>query len=79
MAVSCNLVLYQVDILIVFGRHGLHARVSDLAIPWVSYNLTKESHSTIWIRLGDEDSTINDRLSVHFYSVAFLAFVSRTW
>ncbi|KAF9460328.1 P-loop containing nucleoside triphosphate hydrolase protein [Collybia nuda] len=30
----------------------------------------------IWIRLGDEDSTINDRLSVHFYSVAFLAFMS---
>jgi hypothetical protein len=30
--------------------------------------------ATIWIRLGDEASTINDRLSVHFYSVAFLAF-----
>ncbi|KAJ7930537.1 P-loop containing nucleoside triphosphate hydrolase protein [Mycena leptocephala] len=29
---------------------------------------------TIWIRLGTHDSTINDRLSVHFYSVAFLAF-----
>lgn len=32
--------------------------------------------STIWIRLGRKDSVINDRLSVHFYSVAFLAFVS---
>ncbi|KAF9000113.1 P-loop containing nucleoside triphosphate hydrolase protein [Cyathus striatus] len=32
--------------------------------------------ATIWIRLGDADSTINDRLSVHFYSVAFLAFMS---
>ncbi|KAG6847062.1 hypothetical protein H0H93_010374 [Arthromyces matolae] len=32
--------------------------------------------ATIWIRLGHRDSTINDRLSVHFYSVAFLAFMS---
>ncbi|KAF5379697.1 hypothetical protein D9615_005737 [Tricholomella constricta] len=32
--------------------------------------------ATIWIRLGHKDSTINDRLSVHFYSVAFLAFMS---
>jgi len=32
--------------------------------------------ATIWIRLGDSDSKINDRLSVHFYSVAFLAFMS---
>ncbi|RXW19949.1 hypothetical protein EST38_g5911 [Candolleomyces aberdarensis] len=32
--------------------------------------------ATIWIRLGDADSIINDRLSVHFYSVAFLAFMS---
>ncbi|KAF6743949.1 P-loop containing nucleoside triphosphate hydrolase protein [Ephemerocybe angulata] len=32
--------------------------------------------ATIWIRLGRKDSIINDRLSVHFYSVAFLAFVS---
>lgn len=31
---------------------------------------------TIWIQLGYEASTINDRLSVHFYSVAFLAFMS---
>ena len=30
--------------------------------------------ATIWIRLGRDASTINDRLSVHFYSVAFLAF-----
>lgn len=30
--------------------------------------------ATIWIRLGREAGTINDRLSVHFYSVAFLAF-----
>ncbi|KAJ7582756.1 P-loop containing nucleoside triphosphate hydrolase protein [Mycena floridula] len=32
--------------------------------------------ATIWIRLGLKDSTINDRLSVHFFSVAFLAFMS---
>ncbi|KAJ7158040.1 P-loop containing nucleoside triphosphate hydrolase protein [Mycena crocata] len=32
--------------------------------------------ATIWIQLGDADSTINDRLSVHFFSVAFLAFMS---
>ncbi|KAJ7839854.1 hypothetical protein B0H14DRAFT_2786367 [Mycena olivaceomarginata] len=32
--------------------------------------------TTIWIRLGTADSTINDRLLVHFYSVAFLAFMS---
>ncbi|KAH0585593.1 hypothetical protein H2248_008822 [Termitomyces sp. 'cryptogamus'] len=32
--------------------------------------------ATIWIHLGQKDSTINDRLSVHFYSVAFLAFMS---
>ena len=38
--------------------------------------LTHVVKSTIWIRLGDSDSKINDRLSVHFYSVAFLAFVS---
>jgi hypothetical protein len=30
--------------------------------------------ATIWIHLGTDASTINDRLSVHFYSVAFLAF-----
>lgn len=30
--------------------------------------------ATIWIRLGTEAGTINDRLSVHFYSVAFLSF-----
>lgn len=32
--------------------------------------------AVIWIRLGHKDSTINDRLSVHFYSTAFLAFMS---
>ncbi|KAF8877439.1 P-loop containing nucleoside triphosphate hydrolase protein [Infundibulicybe gibba] len=32
--------------------------------------------ATIWIRLGDSDSIINDRLSVHFFSVAFLSFMS---
>ncbi|TXT03823.1 hypothetical protein VHUM_04344 [Vanrija humicola] len=32
--------------------------------------------ATIWIRLGQSDSKINDRLSVHFFSVAFLAFMS---
>ncbi|KNZ80152.1 ABC transporter G family member 11 [Termitomyces sp. J132] len=34
------------------------------------------TYPTIWIHLGQKDSTINDRLSVHFYSVAFLAFMS---
>jgi ABC-type multidrug transport system ATPase subunit/ABC-type multidrug transport system permease subunit len=32
--------------------------------------------ATIWIRLGHSDSKINDRLAVHFFSVAFLAFMS---
>ncbi|KAJ9095315.1 hypothetical protein QFC21_005681 [Naganishia friedmannii] len=32
--------------------------------------------ATIWIHLGTDASKINDRLSVHFYSVAFLAFMS---
>jgi ABC-type multidrug transport system ATPase subunit len=32
--------------------------------------------ATIWIRLGDSDGKINDRLSVHFFAVAFLAFMS---
>jgi hypothetical protein len=32
--------------------------------------------ATIWIRLPQVDSRINDRLGVHFYSVAFLAFMS---
>ena len=32
--------------------------------------------ATIWIRLPQIDSRINDRLGVHFYSVAFLAFMS---
>jgi len=32
--------------------------------------------ATIWIKLGLADTKINDRLSVHFYSVAFLAFMS---
>jgi hypothetical protein len=30
--------------------------------------------ATIWIHLGTDARTINDRLSVHFYSVAFLSF-----
>ncbi|KAF8513122.1 P-loop containing nucleoside triphosphate hydrolase protein [Hysterangium stoloniferum] len=33
-------------------------------------------YATIWIRLGTDDSKVNDRLSVYFYSVAFLAFMS---
>ncbi|KAJ7085467.1 P-loop containing nucleoside triphosphate hydrolase protein [Mycena belliarum] len=32
--------------------------------------------ATIWVNLGTDDSTVNDRLSVHFFSVAFLAFMS---
>ncbi|KAI8836859.1 P-loop containing nucleoside triphosphate hydrolase protein [Chytridium lagenaria] len=32
--------------------------------------------ATIWVRLGTKDSTINDRMSVHFFSVAFLSFMS---
>ncbi|KAL7415076.1 P-loop containing nucleoside triphosphate hydrolase protein [Mrakia frigida] len=30
----------------------------------------------IWIRIGLDASRINDRLSVHFYAIAFLAFMS---
>jgi hypothetical protein len=30
--------------------------------------------ATIWIHLGTDARTINDRLSVQFYSVAFLSF-----
>lgn len=30
--------------------------------------------ATIWIHLGTHANKINDRLAVHFYSVAFLAF-----
>ncbi|KAJ1559347.1 hypothetical protein HK405_010982, partial [Cladochytrium tenue] len=30
----------------------------------------------IWVRLGNASSTVNDRLSVHFFSVAFLSFMS---
>ncbi|GHJ89438.1 hypothetical protein NliqN6_5840 [Naganishia liquefaciens] len=32
--------------------------------------------ATIWIHLGTNAGRINDRLAVHFYSVAFLAFMS---
>lgn len=32
--------------------------------------------ATIWVRLGNNSSTVNDRLSVHFFSVAFLSFMS---
>ncbi|KAJ9092986.1 hypothetical protein QFC20_007229 [Naganishia adeliensis] len=32
--------------------------------------------ATIWIHLGTHANKINDRLAVHFYSVAFLAFMS---
>ncbi|KAF8324153.1 P-loop containing nucleoside triphosphate hydrolase protein [Cantharellus anzutake] len=32
--------------------------------------------ATIWINLGTKDTKINDRLSVHFFSVAFLGFMS---
>jgi len=32
--------------------------------------------ATIWIRLKQTDSSIFDRLGVHFYSVAFLAIMS---
>ncbi|KAJ3186130.1 hypothetical protein HK101_009721 [Irineochytrium annulatum] len=32
--------------------------------------------ATIWVNLGTRDSTINDRLSVYFFSVAFLSFMS---
>ncbi|KAI9333162.1 P-loop containing nucleoside triphosphate hydrolase protein [Zopfochytrium polystomum] len=30
----------------------------------------------IWLKLGSNASTVNDRLSVHFFSVAFLSFMS---
>ncbi|KAF8316101.1 P-loop containing nucleoside triphosphate hydrolase protein [Clavulina sp. PMI_390] len=32
--------------------------------------------ATVWVHLGKEDTKINDRLSVHFFSVAFLGFMS---
>lgn len=32
--------------------------------------------ATIWIRLGDSSSKISDYLSVYFFSVAFLGFMS---
>lgn len=32
--------------------------------------------ATIWINLGTDSSKIQDRLSVHFFSVAFLGFMS---
>jgi len=32
--------------------------------------------ATIWVNLGTKDAKINDRLSVHFFSVAFLGFMS---
>ena len=32
--------------------------------------------ATIWIRLGTSANKIQDRLSVHFFSVAFLGFMS---
>lgn len=31
--------------------------------------------ATIWIRLAEVDTKIDDRLSVHFFSVAFLGFM----
>ncbi|KAH8922218.1 P-loop containing nucleoside triphosphate hydrolase protein [Atractiella rhizophila] len=31
---------------------------------------------TVWVNLAKEDTKINDRLSVHFFSVAFLGFMS---
>ncbi len=30
--------------------------------------------ATIWVQLGYSASTINDRLSVHFYSVSLLSY-----
>lgn len=32
--------------------------------------------ATIWVHLGYSTNKLNDRLSVSFFSVAFLAFVS---
>lgn len=32
--------------------------------------------ATVWVNLDNSDSRINDRLSVHFFSVAFLGFMS---
>ncbi|KZW00496.1 P-loop containing nucleoside triphosphate hydrolase protein [Exidia glandulosa HHB12029] len=32
--------------------------------------------ATVWVNLGTSSSKINDRLSVHFFSVAFLGFMS---
>jgi hypothetical protein len=69
---------YLTVLLSELDRDGTDARVclSHLFPSRPSDTLPTASR-TIWIRLGRSDSIINDRLSVHFYSVAFLAFVSR--
>ncbi|KAF8178722.1 P-loop containing nucleoside triphosphate hydrolase protein [Pholiota molesta] len=67
---------YQRNLLAYGVRAGMYAGESDVL--FVSLNLLYfwcyliPLLATIWIRLGNADSTINDRLSVHFYSVAFL-------
>ncbi|KAJ7930944.1 P-loop containing nucleoside triphosphate hydrolase protein [Mycena leptocephala] len=53
-----------------------HGRTGPLGTLFWNTVVLSERSRTIWIRLGDHDSTINDRFSVHFFSVAFLAFMS---
>lgn len=60
---------------LLFARNGFHACVSKEGHCSLVSGLTS-AISVIWIRLGYKDSTINDRLSVHFFSTAFLSFVS---
>ncbi|KAJ7019734.1 P-loop containing nucleoside triphosphate hydrolase protein [Mycena alexandri] len=72
---SRNLLAYGVRAGMYAGM-GLMLAYVDLVIPDEVPCLNVTCFSTIWIRLGTDDSTINDRLSVHFFSVAFLAFMS---
>lgn len=58
-----NVVNYSRNLLAYGVRMGMYAGMGLLL-------------ATIWIRLGHSDGKINDRLSVHFFSVAFLAFMS---
>lgn len=58
-----NIVNYSRNLLAYGVRLGMYAGMGFLL-------------ATIWIRLGNSDGKINDRLSVHFFAVAFLAFMS---
>ncbi len=70
---SRNLLAYGVRAGMYGGMGLMLAYVAFFIAQFIFFNAIQ---STIWIKLGLADSKINDRLSVHFYSVAFLAFVS---